>query len=61
MQALFADRTYEFSAGRVFLIPASGGEVVRVQAALDLGPGSADRIGDEIERIPEVRAFLRLE
>jgi len=61
LQAVFADRTYEFSAGRVFLIPASGGEVVRVQAALDLGPGSADRIGDEIERIPEVRAFLRLE
>ena len=61
LQAVFADRTYEFSAGRVFLIPASGGEVAQVQAALDLGPGSADRIGDEIERIPEVRAFLRLE
>jgi len=59
--AVFANRSYEFSRGRVFLIPASGGEVVQVQAALDLGPESAGRIADEIERIPEVQAFLRLE
>jgi hypothetical protein len=49
------------SEGRVFLIPASGGDVTQVQAALDLGPASADRIADEIERIPDARAFLRLE
>jgi hypothetical protein len=60
-QAVFADSTYEFSRGRVFLIPAKGGEVTQVAAALDLGPASAGRIADEIERIPEVRAFLRLE
>jgi hypothetical protein len=59
--ALFAERTYQFTAGRVFLIPASGGAVTQVRAALDLGPASAHRIADEIERIPEVRAFLRLE
>ncbi len=58
-QAAFANRTYEFSRGRVFLI-AKGGEVTQVPAALDLGPASANRIADEIERIPEVRAFLRL-
>lgn len=60
-QAVFAGHPYEFSRGRVFLIPASGGEVTQVPAALDLGPQSAGRIADEIERIPEVRAFLRLE
>jgi hypothetical protein len=60
-QAVFADRTYEFSRGRVFLIPAKGGEVTQVPAPLDLGPSSASQIADEIERIPEVRAFLRLE
>ena len=59
-QAVFADRTYEFSRGRVFLIPAKGAEVKQVSAALDLGPLSASKIADEIERIPEVRAFLRL-
>jgi hypothetical protein len=60
-KADFAGRSYEFSRGRVFLIPASGGEVTQVHAPLDLGPESAGRIADEIERIPEVRAFLRLE
>ena len=60
-QAVFAYRTYDFSQGRVFLIAGNGGEVLQVQAALDLGPGSGNRIADEIERIPEVRAFLRLE
>ncbi len=60
-QAVFAERTYEFSAGRVFLIAASGGGVTQAQAALDLGPGSANRIADEIERIAEVRAFLKVE
>jgi hypothetical protein len=60
-QADFANRTYEFAKGRVFLIPAKGGEVTQVAAALDLGPASANKIADEIERIPEVRAFLRLE
>jgi hypothetical protein len=59
--ATFASHTYEFSQGRVFLIPASGGEVTQASSALDLGPESANRIADEIERIPEVRAFLRLE
>ena len=58
--ALFAERTYQFTGGRVFVIRASG-EVTQVRAALDLGPASAHRIADEIERIPEVRAFLRLE
>jgi hypothetical protein len=58
--ATFGGRTYEFSKGRVFLIPANG-EVTQVQAALGLGPESANRIMDEIERIPEVRTFLRLE
>jgi hypothetical protein len=60
-QATFAYRTYDFSRGRVFLIPGNGGEVRQVQAALDLGPGSANRIADEIERMPDVRTFLRLE
>jgi len=60
-QAVFANHTHELSEGRVFLIPASGGDVTQVQAALDLGPASADRIADEIERIPDARAFLRLE
>jgi hypothetical protein len=59
--ATFAGHTYEFSKGRVFLIPASGGDVTQAPSALDLGPESASRIADEIERIPEVRAFLRLE
>jgi len=59
--ATFASHTYEFSKGRVFLIPASGGEITQASSALDLGPESANRIADEIERIPEVRAFLRLE
>ena len=59
-QAVFGDRTYDFSSGRVFLIPAKGGEVTQVSAALDVGPASAGRIADEIERIPEVRAFLGL-
>ena len=58
--AVYRDRTYEFSKGRVFLIPASGA-VTQVQTALDLGPASAGRIADEIERVPEVRALLRLE
>ncbi|HEY2956269.1 MAG TPA: hypothetical protein VGK89_13610 [Candidatus Eisenbacteria bacterium] len=61
LQAVFAGRTFDFSRGRVFLIPASGDGVAQVPAALDLGPESAPRIADEIERIPEVRAFLRLE
>lgn len=60
-QAGFADRTFELSRGRVFLIPAGGGAVTQVSAPLDLGPESAGRIADEIERIPEVRAFLRLD
>jgi len=59
--ATFASHTYEFSKGRVFLIPASGGEITQASSALDLGPESANRIADEIERIPEVRALLRLE
>src|SRR5262249_19566959 len=59
-KAVFGDRTYEFAQGRVFLISASG-EVAQVQTALDLGPESASRIADEIERVPEVRAYLRLE
>jgi hypothetical protein len=60
-QAVLAGRTYDFSKGRVFLIPASGGDVTQVQAALDLGPRSADRIADAIERVSEVRGFLKLE
>jgi hypothetical protein len=60
-QTVFANRTYDFTQGRVFLIPPGGGDVAQVQAALDLGPESASRIADEIERIPEVRAFLRLD
>ena len=59
-KAVFGDHTYDFSKGRVFLIPASGA-VAQVQTALDLGFTSANRIADEIERVPEVRAFLRLE
>ena len=59
-QAVFGDRTYEFSSGRVFLIGAKGGEITQVSAALDVGPASANKIADEIERIPEVRAFLGL-
>jgi hypothetical protein len=61
LQAAFAGRTYEFSRGRVFLIPASGDSITQVPTALDLGPESAGRITDEIERLPEVRAFLGLE
>jgi hypothetical protein len=60
-QATFAYHTYDFLKGRVFLIPGNGGEVRQVQTTLDLGPGAANRIVDEIERIAEVRAFLRLE
>ena len=60
-QTVFAESTYVFSRGRVFIMPASGGQVTQVPAALDLGPESAGRIADEIERIPEVRAFLGLE
>jgi hypothetical protein len=60
-QAVFAYRTYELSKGQVFIISAGDGGVTQVQTAIDLGPGSANRIADEIERIPEVRAFLRLE
>ncbi len=59
-RAVFADRTFEFLGGRVFLM-AKSGEVTQVPAALDLGPASASQIADEIERIPEVREFLRLE
>lgn len=61
LQAAFANRTYEFSKGRVFLIPASGDSITQVPTALDLGLESAGRITDEIERLPEVRAFLGLE
>src|SRR5207247_6857302 len=61
LQAVFADRTYEFSAGRVFLIPASGAEAAQVQAAPHLGRGSAERIGDDTDRIPDGRALLRPE
>ncbi len=59
-QAVFGDRTYELSQGRIFLIPAKGGELTQVSGTLDVGPASARRIADEIERIPEVRAFLGL-
>ena len=59
-KAVFGDHTYDFSQGRVFVISASG-EITQVQTALGLGPESASRIADEIERVPEVRAFLRLE
>jgi len=60
-QATFAGRTFDFAKGDVFIIPASGAEVTQVHAALDLGPESAGRIADEIEKLPEVRKFLRLE
>jgi len=60
LHATLADHTYEFSRGRVFLIPASGDSITQVPTALDLGPESAGRITDEIERLPEVRAFLGL-
>jgi hypothetical protein len=60
LNSAFANRTYEFSKGRVFLIPASGDSITQVSTALDLGPASAGRITDEIERLPEVRAFLGL-
>lgn len=56
-----ADSTYDFSRGTVFVIPASGGNLTQVKASLDLGPESASRITDEIERLPQVRKFLRLE
>jgi hypothetical protein len=61
LEATFAGRTYDLSRGRVFLVPASGAEVTQVHAALNLGRDGAERLADEIERTPEVRAFLRLE
>lgn len=60
-QASYRDRSYDLTRGRVFLIPATGAEVTQVHCGLDLGPSAAEELADEIERIPDVRAFLRLE
>jgi len=59
-QAVLGNRTYDFTRGRVFLLPPGGGDATQVQTALDLGPGAAGRITDAIERTPEVRTFLQL-
>jgi hypothetical protein len=60
LQATFMGRTYDLAKGRVFLIPPSGAEVTQVATPLDLGLGAAERLADEIERIPEVRELIRL-